>query len=137
MDYQNLDRSIDAVQIQEKLKNIFIENISNYQKGTFKLNVPDFVPPNLKDITIYLRCQDFDYENINKFFDPEIIQNTKEIKIKKYIDNTNNISSMLDMSKENINKNISDRKNLLKQYILNKFQSPDIYIKKLQDLKII
>jgi len=137
LEYQNSDKSIDTQDIKTKLQNIFDENISNYQQWNFKLNVPSFVQPNLKDTTIYLKCKDFDYQNIEKFFDKEVVQNTKEIKIKKYIDNTNNISTMLDMSKENINKNISDWKNLLKQYVQNKFENSEVYIKKLQELKII
>lgn len=128
---------IDTDNLQIKLRNIFDENILNYKEWNFKINIPKFIQPNLKDITIYLKCQNFDYQNIDKFFNAEIIQNTKEIKIKKYVDNTNNIADMLNISKENINKNISDWKNLLKNYIQNKFENPEIYIKKLQELKII
>ena len=66
------------------------------------------------------------------------MNNVKEVKIKKYSQWINQISQLLDISAKDLQNNISDWKNLLKQYLQGKFPDKyELYLEKLKDIDVM
>lgn len=72
-------------------------------------------------ITVNLRVQDLDYDKIDSYISPALRKNLKEVKLKKQQQNLSDLLEDFDMSSKNLSTSFSDRKNILKLYLKQKF----------------
>lgn len=125
---------------QETLKEtIFQQTINSKQNflGTqsIQINNSDFIPSQYISITIV--WESLEYEHIEEYIEDNLLNQIGQIKLKKQLVNTNELLEKLQLSSEG-NQSFSDWKQLLKDYILQKYQGeyPE-YETILQELKVL
>ncbi|MEF2175966.1 MAG: metallophosphoesterase [Candidatus Absconditabacteria bacterium] len=124
------------------LKDVFKKHWEDSQKSfvskEFPIVFPDFQMPKINNTIIYFRTDSLGYEDVPNLVNDDLMNNLKEVKIKKYSHGVNHISQLLDLSAKDLQNNISDWKNLLKQYLQSKFPDKyDLYLEKLKDIDVI
>lgn len=124
------------------LKDVFKKHWEDSQKSfvskEFPIVFPDFQMPKINNTIIYFRTDSLGYEDVPNLVNDDLMNNLKEVKIKKYSHWVNHISQLLDLSAKDLQNNISDWKNLLKQYLQSKFPDKyDLYLEKLKDIDVI
>ncbi|HBB04871.1 TPA: hypothetical protein DCZ39_08570 [Patescibacteria group bacterium] len=116
--------------INEANKNYFS---SPARDITFK---EDF-KPNLTNISLTLNVEHIDYDKIDEMIDPELRKSCKDIRLKKDIENVDNLLKSFKVSSDDLS-GFSDRKNILQTYMQQKFGNDyPKYEKVLKELKLL
>lgn len=125
---------------QEQLKNTIQQQIENSKQNflgtqTIQIKNSDYIPSQYISITII--WDSLEYEHIENYIDSDLINQISQIKLKKQSTNTNELLEKLQLSSQD-NQSFADRKQLLKDYILQKYQwEYSEYETILQELKVI
>lgn len=136
--FDNIQDRLDKELIFQKISETFEQNKQNFVSDKFDINLIGSEQINLSAISLSFNSKDINYDNINDLVEKDIINNLKDIKIKKEIIKSSQVLNMLDSWAKDLQSSISDWKNLLITYIKNKFGSDsDSYIDKLKDMKIL
>lgn len=137
--YQN-NTFIDEKWLINKQKSILKENMNNFNSNLFIKNI-DIEEADmyidLKNITITINSEELTYEELNNIIDKNILEQIKDIKIKKFIKfNTEETKNIVLDNKDFVN-SILNWKDLTKEFIEVKyFNEKDKYFKELKDLGI-
>ena len=93
--------------------------------------------PNLTNISLTLNVEQIDYDKMDTLIDPELRKSCKEIRLKKDIENMDNLLNSFKVSSDNLN-GFSDWKNILQEYVQKKFGTDyPKYEKILKELKLL
>ncbi|MDD3262656.1 MAG: metallophosphoesterase [Candidatus Absconditabacteria bacterium] len=114
-----------------------ITNSKNYFLGTQKIEInnSDSIP--LQYINITIVGDSLDYDHIQEHVNETLLNQIGQIKLKKQSINTNELLEKLQLSSQD-NQSFADRKQLLKDYILQKYQGEyGEYETILQELKVL
>jgi len=76
---------------------------------------------NLNAISLSLKVDNVDYEHIEKFVDESLRMKIKDIKLKKNIQNMEDIRESFETSGKNLSASFADRKQILKDYLKSKY----------------
>jgi uncharacterized protein YggL (DUF469 family) len=139
----NLDSSTDSewqkLQIDEKFVDDFVldtieQNKKNYDwSDIWDVEFDEKVVLNKKDISVSIKVEDMDYDKIYDYIDQELYKKLKDVKLKKNLVVTKDLFEKMDLEGKNLTQWFSDWKNLLKDYLKNKY--PDENEKYLDFLK--
>lgn len=114
------------------------DNQNSFISKDFPIEFPSFEMPKINNTVIYFRTDSLGYDDVPNLVTDELMNNLKEVKIKKYSQWVSQISQLLDISAKDLQNNISDWKNLLKQYMQSKFPDKyDLYLEKLKDIDVM
>ncbi len=128
---------LDNSRLNFIIQNIYNQNLRNFEWWWFDVKFNDFNMPSLSDINLSIKVKDIDYDNINNIIDNDLMKWLKDIKLKKDMPQINDVINALDISSKDLESNISDWKNLLKEYLIKKFWTDsDKYIDKLKEMGI-
>lgn len=129
---------IEMNSVEKILKKHWENNKNVFVSKDYKLVFPDFSIPRISNTIIYFRTDIFGYDDVQSLLSQDLMNNVKEVKIKKYSQWINQISQLLDISAKDLQNNISDWKNLLKQYLQGKFPDKyELYLEKLKDIDVM
>lgn len=93
--------------------------------------------PNLTNISLTLNVEQIDYDKMDELIDPELRNSCKDIRLKKNIDNMDNLLNSFKVSSDDLN-GFSDWKNILQEYMQKKFGNDyPKYEKVLKELKLL
>ena len=93
--------------------------------------------PNLTNISLTLNVEHIDYDKIDEFIDPDLRKSCKDIRLKKDMENLDNLLNTFKVSSDDLN-GFSDRKNILQSYMQKKFGNDYAkYEKVLKELKLL
>ena len=89
---------IDEKFIDKFISDIIKENIDNYiDKSTWSVNINDKYILENKDISISMKVEDMNYDEIYKYIDEELFQKLKDVKLKKNLVVTKDLFDKLDV----------------------------------------
>lgn len=132
------DQKIDSSFLETHIQKLYEDNVNYFVSDKFRFFPSPFRLPKLKDISLTFQTQKIDYDNLNEYVTQDTLNWLKDIKIKKSSLKLNQVINMLDTSSKDLQNSISDWKNLLKDYISQKFaEQSEVYIQKLKELKIL
>ena len=132
------DITIDNTIIKEQFKKIFNENIANFTSDFFNVESSNFNFPEIKKITLTLYSDSIDYQNIYDIINKDILNNLKDIKIKRQKTNPNNIINISQDLQKDLQNSIANWKSLLQNYLQQKYgQNYHEYEDILKKLKIL
>ena len=93
--------------------------------------------PNLTNISLTLKVEQIDYDNMDTLIDPELRKACKDIRLKKDIENVDNLLKTFKVSSDDLN-GFADWKNILQLYMQKKFGNEYAkYEKVLKELKLL
>ena len=125
---------IDDKFVEGFILNIIEDNKSNYSwSDMWDISFEEKYYLNDKDISISMKVEDMDYDKIYDYIDEELYKKLKDVKLKKNLVITKDLFEKMDIEGKNLTQWFSDRKNLLKDYLINKY--PDENEKYLDFLK--
>ncbi|MEI6672988.1 MAG: hypothetical protein WCL02_06805 [bacterium] len=133
-------RSKEAVSKSMLLSELQIINETN--KGYFSSPARDIefkedLVPNLTNISLTLNVEQIDYDKIDELIEPDLRTSCKDIRLKKDIENMDNLLANFKVSSDDLN-GFSDRKNILQEYMQKKFGNDyPKYEKVLKELKLL
>ena len=133
-------RSKDAINKEMLLAELQVINETN--KGYFSSPARDISfkedpQPNLTNISLTLNVEHIDYDNIDQLIEADLRTACKDIRLKKDIENLDNILNTFKVSSDDLN-GFSDRKNILQMYTQKKFGNDyPKYEKVLKELKLL
>ena len=116
------DESLTHSTLQKSITQILEDSTKNFsdQSGR-KIN---FHPADITDfntVTINLKVSDLDYEKIDNYIEPSLRKELKEVKLKKQQQSMAELLDDFDTASQNLSTSFSDRKNILKSYLKQKF----------------
>ncbi|MCX6823104.1 MAG: metallophosphoesterase [candidate division SR1 bacterium] len=95
-------------------------------------------PPELKNISLSIKTDAIDYQNIDEYIAPELRVQIKDIKLKKESIELNELLENFEISAKNLSTGFADWKDILKSYLMKKHGDEyDKYEKKLKELKLL
>lgn len=129
--------SFSQADLEEKIKTILEENKKNlssdFRNITFVEN-----PPELKNVSLSIKTDTIDYQNIDEYIAPELRVQIKDIKLKKESIELNELLENFEISAKNLSTGFADWKDILKSYLMKKHGDEyDRYEKKLKELKLL
>jgi len=74
-----------------------------------------------KDISVSMKVEDMDYDKIYDYIDQDLYKRLKDVKLKKNLVVTKDLFEKMDIEWKNLTQWFSDWKNLLKDYLKNKY----------------
>ena len=93
--------------------------------------------PNLTNISLTLNVEHIDYDKMNELIDDDLRTSCKDIRLKKDIENLDNLLNTFKVSSDDLN-GFADRKNILQTYVQKKFGNDyPKYEKVLKELKLL
>ncbi len=130
------ETKINEATIQEIFKNQIINCKNNYIGNQYiEIKNSDYIP--LQYTTLTIIWNTIEYQNINEYIEEWLLDKVWAIKLKKQSINTNELLEKLQFSTQE-NQSFTDRKQLLKDYINQKYQwEYNEYETILQELKIL
>ncbi len=131
------DWSFSQSDLEAKIKNILEENKNNLKSDFRKISFIDN-PPELKNISLSIKTDAIDYQNIDEYISPELRVQIKDIKLKKESIELNELLENFEISAKNLSTWFADRKDILKSYLMKKHGDEyEKYEKKLKELKLL
>ncbi len=136
--------SKDVAKINEKFVDEFVlntidENKQNYQwSDIWDVDFDSQYKIENKDISISMKVEDLNYDEINKYIDEDLFKKLKDVKLKKNLKVTKDLFEKMDIEGKNLTQWFSDWKWLLKDYLTNKYPEDfDKYLDFLRKEKIV
>lgn len=113
---------------QENLQNFIQELYQNYKsnfssESVWKINFPEKINLNLNDISLSIKVDDLDYEKMDEYIPSDLRVQLKDVKLKKDYPVMKDLVRDFEVSAKNLSIWFTDRKNILKSYILQKYWS--------------
>ena len=129
--------SFSQSDLEAKIKNILEENKKNLSSDFRKITFVDN-PPELKNISLSIKTDAIDYQNIDEYIAPELRVQIKDIKLKKESIELNELLENFEISAKNLSTGFADWKDILKSYLMKKHADEyEKYEKKLKELKLL
>ncbi len=129
--------SFSQSDLEAKIKNILEENKKNLHSDFRNISFIDN-PPELKNISLSIKTDAIDYQNIDEYISPELRVQIKDIKLKKESIELNELLENFEISAKNLSTGFADWKDILKSYLMKKHGNEyDKYEKKLKELKLL
>ena len=133
-------RSKEAINKEMLLTELQIINETNkwyFSSPARDIKFKEDLQPNLTNISLTLNVEHIDYDNIDHLIEADLRTACKDIRLKKDIENLDNILNTFKVSSDDLN-GFSDRKNILQMYTQKKFGNDyPKYEKVLKDLKLL
>ena len=131
------DWSFSQSDLEAKIKTILEDNKKNLSSDFRKISFIDN-PPELKNISLSIKTDAIDYQNIDEYIAPELRIQIKDVKLKKESIELNELLENFEISAKNLSTWFADRKDILKSYLMKKHGDEyDKYEKKLKELKLL
>lgn len=132
---ENLERKfvIDDKFLKDFESKIIKDNINNYMNQDRNVQIQSEYELKNKDISISLKVDDINYDDMYSYIDENVFKNLKDVKLKKNFAKTDDLFEKMDVEWKNLTSWFSDRKWLLKEYLNAKY--PDEYDKYVEFLK--
>ena len=129
--------SFSQEDLEAKIKTILEDNKKNLSSDFRKISFIDN-PPELKNISLSIKTDAIDYQNIDEYIAPELRIQIKDVKLKKESIELNELLENFEISAKNLSTWFADRKDILKSYLMKKHGDEyDKYEKKLKELKLL
>ncbi len=129
----------DKTKVDEEFVENFLDNMINENKENYSWSEVWNVDFNSeykiedKDISVSIKVEDLNYDEIYDYVDEDLFKKLKDVKLKKNLKVTKDLFEKLDIEWKNLSQWFSDWKNLLKDYLTNKY--PEEFEKYLDFLK--
>jgi len=125
---------IDEELVDEFVLSTIEQNKNNYNWSEFwNVDFDEKFVLNKKDMSVSIKVEDMDYDKIYDYIDQELYKKLRDVKLKKNLVVTKDLFEKMDLEGKNLTQWFSDWKNLLKDYLKNKY--PDENEKYLDFLK--
>jgi len=93
---------------------------------------------NLNTLYLSLKVDTVDYEHVEKFVDKDLRMKIKDIKLKKNIQDIEDIRENFETSGKNLSASFADRKQILKDYLQSKYPNDyQKYEETLHEMKLL
>ncbi len=123
--------------LEAKNQNILEENKKKLKSDSRNVTFIDN-PAELKNISLSIKTDNIDYQNIDEYISPELRVQIKDIKLKKESIELNELLENFEISAKNLSTWFADWKDILKSYLMKKHGDEyDNYEKKLKELKLL
>ena len=133
-------RSKEAISKETLLTELQIINETNkwyFSSPERNITFKEDIQANLKNISLTLNVEHIDYDKIDELIEPDLRTSCKDIRLKKDMENLDNLLTTFKVSSEDLN-GFSDRKNILQMYMQKKFGNDyPKYEKVLKELKLL
>lgn len=131
------EQHISQDDVLDKIGADFLDQKKLLQDGDFTISVGDLDAINLKKYTITV-LSDASYQDIQELVDEQIFANTKDLKIKTSKRSLPEVIKLLDASTKQLDTRIADRKELLSQYLQQKYwDTSQHFLHELEELDIL
>ncbi len=129
--------SVSKAMLLSELKTINETNKSYFSSPSRDITFREDPQPNLTNISLTLNVEHIDYDKIDEYIEPDLRTACKDIRLKKDIENMDNLLNSFKVSSDDLNW-FSDRKNILQSYMQKKFGNDyPKYEKTLKELKLL
>ncbi|HMS90932.1 MAG TPA: hypothetical protein PKC87_01830, partial [Candidatus Absconditabacterales bacterium] len=129
--------SVSKAMLLSELKTINETNKSYFSSPSRDITFREDPQPNLTNISLTLNVEHIDYDKIDEYIEPDLRTACKDIRLKKDIENMDNLLNSFKVSSDDLN-GFSDRKNILQSYMQKKFGNDyPKYEKTLKELKLL
>ncbi len=130
---------IDEEFVDEFVLSNMEQNKNNYNWSEFwNVDFDEKFNLNKKDISVSIKVADMDYDKIYDYIDQDLYKKLKDVKLKKNLVITKDLFEKMDLEGKNLTQWFSDWKNLLKDYLKNKYPDEnEKYLDFLREEKII
>lgn len=139
--YITLEESgvIDESVLLNQIENVREANRKNLsESGTWKIKFMNKKNLNLNSLYLSLKVENVDYEHIEKFVDEDLRMKIKDIKLKKNIQDIEDIRESFETSGKNLSASFADRKQILKDYLQSKYPNDyQKYEETLHEMKLL
>jgi len=137
---QIMIRTKEALTEAALLKELQAINEANkkyFSSPEWNISFKEDVKPNLSNISLTLNVEHIDYDKMDELIDDDLRKSCKDIRLKKDIENMDNLLNSFKVSSEDLN-GFSDRKNILQEYMQKKFGNDyPKYEKVLKEMKLL
>ena len=131
------ENTIDTDTIYTHIQDVHTTQIKHLQWGDRDINISDIQTPKLEKYSVSIQTEKW-YDELQDILDLDLVSQLDDIKIKKPTKSLTEIVKLLDSSSKDLEYRISDRKDLLKQYITQKYsQDADKYLTQLDKMDVI
>lgn len=132
-------KKIDAELLNEKYKEIIEENKQNMlDKSVWNVEFDLKEKLSLSDVNLSVKVWEIDYTKIENYVDKEVLEQLKDIKLKKQTANMKDLLKDFDVSTKNLTTGFADWKTILKEYLKKKYgEEYSIYEKMMDELKLL
>lgn len=131
------NETINEAMLREELQKINELNKSYFSSPARDIMFKEDSTPNLTNISLTLNVEHIDYDKLDDLIDPDLRTACKDIRLKKDIENVDNLLNTFKVSSDDLN-GFSDRKNILQSYMQQKFGNDYAkYEKVLKELKLL
>ena len=129
--------AVSQAMLLEELQTINEVNKSYFSSPMRDITFKEDLQPNLTNISLTLNVEHIDYDKIDDMIVPDLRTACKDIRLKKDIENIDNLLKTFKVSSDELN-GFSDRKNILQEYMQKKFGNDyPKYEKVLKELKLL
>lgn len=128
---------VTAERLLTEIQDITKMNESYFKSESRDIDFEDGVQPEIESISLILNVEHIDYDNMDEIIDPELRKTCKDVRLKKDIENMDNILENFKVSSEQLS-GFADRKNILQEYMQKKFGNDyPKYEQMLKELKLL
>lgn len=128
---------VTAERLLTEIQDITKMNESYFTSESRDIDFEDGVQPEIESISLILNVEHIDYDNMDEIIDPELRKTCKDVRLKKDIENMDNILENFKVSSEQLS-GFADRKNILQEYMQKKFGNDyPKYEQMLKELKLL
>lgn len=129
--------TLNETDLLTELQAINEMNKSYFSSPARNITFKEDLKPNLTNISLTLKVEQIDYDTMDTLIDPELRKSCKDIRLKKDIENVDNLLKTFKVSSDDLN-GFADRKNILQLYMQKKFGNEYTkYEKVLKELKLL
>lgn len=129
--------AVSKTMLLTELQAINETNKSYFGSPARDIQFKEDLQPNLTNISLTLNVEHIDYDKIDELIEPDLRTACKDIRLKKDIENIDNLVNTFKVSSDDLN-GFSDRKNILQNYMQKKFGNDyPKYEKVLKELKLL
>lgn len=125
--------------LQDAYNKIWEENKKNLSgNDIWEINFEKENNLNAKDVSVFLKVKDINYENIDSYIEPELRMKIKDVKLKKDFKDSAEILKNFELSSKNLETTFADWKEILKLYLQSKYwDSSSKYEEILHEMKLL
>lgn len=133
------DKILDEQTFAQKITDIREENKNNIlHSNDWKVIFADGAKLNLNNVSLSLKVETVDYEHIENFVDEGLRMKIKDIKLKKNVQNIDDLRENFETSGKNLSTSFADRKQILKEYLQSKYPNEyQKYEETLHEMKLL
>lgn len=130
--------SLTEDDLKKVLIRLYQEDIWFFESEIFDVKFDDMVMPWVSDMSLYIKVDSIDYDNIDNIIDKDLRIRLKDIKLKKDSPKIEELMYMMDVSSKDLKNSISDWKQLLESYLKQRFwDESEKYTEKLKKMKLL